>query len=200
MTIMVVTVDGVQAAAVDLAQVDMLAVHVNGDLTRPGLANLSCHGGTYPPDGGESTFRIWAEQDLDGPAGTVTVTMLEQPWAGTPTQGKTVAELFPDEPPCERTDFTPTAAEREELRSRPRLRDAFSWSLHAPDGARLQGRNGPDDDSFAFAVLWTADRPALARVYGSTTNIDNVLAHRHGSRLYEGSLAIGESVTFGCGE
>jgi hypothetical protein len=199
MTVMVVTVDGAQAAAVDLAQMDMLAVHISGDLTRPGLANLSCHGGTYPDDG-DSTFRIWAEQDLDGPQRAITVALLEQAPAGPLTQGKTIAELYPDEPPCERTDFTPTPAEEDEMRSRPRLRDAFSWSLHTADGTQLQGRNGPGDDSFGFSVVWTADRPAQARVHGSTTNIDNVLARRGGTELYRGSLAVGESVMFGCGE
>lgn len=198
MTVMVVTVDGVQAAAVDLAQVDMLAVHVNGNLTRPGLANLSCHGGSYPPDGA-STFRIWVEQDLDGPRRAISVALLEEAPADTLTQGKTIAELFPDEPPCERTDFKPTAAEQKEMRGRPRVRDAFSWSLQTPDGARLQGRNGPDDDSFGFSVVWTGDLLHPARVNAYATNIDNVLARRGGTDLYRGHLAVGESVTFGCG-
>lgn len=199
MTVMVVTVDGVQATAVDLAQVNMLAVHVSGDLTRPGLANLSCHGGTYPPDG-ESTFRIWAERELDGPQRTITVALLDQPPAGPLTQGKTIAELFPDEPPCARTDFTPTAAEVAEIRSRPRLRDGFCWSLATPDGAALAGRNDPADDSFSFSVVWADDPPGKARVRAETTNLDSVLARREGTDLYRGTMAVGESVTFRCGD
>lgn len=198
MTVMVVTVDGVQAAAVDLAQVDMLAVHVSGDLTRPGLANLSCHGGTYPA-GGESTFRIWAEQDLPTQQ-AVTVTLLDAPPAGPLTAGRTIAELYPDEPPCERIDFTPTAAEVAEIRSRPRLRDGFRWSLLTPDGTALAGRNGPDDDSFSFSVVWTDDRPGKARVRAATSNLDNVLARTGGTELYRGTMAVGETVTFRCGD
>lgn len=199
MAVMQVTVDGATVAAVDLACLDMLAVHVYGDLTRPEAATLSCHGGTYPADG-PSTFRIWAEQALSGQDAVVTVTFADSAPAAQLTQGKTIAEMFPDEPPCERTDFTPTPAEEAELRNRPRVREGFAWALRTSTGIDLSGRNGPDDDSFAFSVVWTPDYPTQARLNASTTNIENVIRREGGTRLYNGMLDVGDSVTFRCGD
>ena len=198
MTVMQIAVDGEQVAAVDLTRMTMFAVHLNGDLTRADTASLSCHGGTYPDDG-PSTFRIWVEQVLAGPDHRVTVTLADSMPAGQLTQGKTLDELYPDEPRCQRTDFTPTAAEAGQMHSRPHVRTGFSWALHTPAGEHRQGRNGPGDDSFGFSVLWISDRPGQARVRGSTTNIDNVLRREPGTELYAGSLDVGGSVTFRCG-
>ena len=199
MAVMTIAVDGATVAAVDLAQLDMFAVHLYGDLTNADAATLSCHGGTYPDDG-PSTFRIWAEQALLGRTPVVTVTLADSAPAAQLTPGKTLAEMFPDEPPCERTDFTPTPAEEEELRKRPRVRDGFSWALRTSSGDNLAGRNGSDDDSFAFSVLWWHDRPTQARVNASTTNVDNVIRREGGTKLYNGMLNVGESVTFRCGD
>lgn len=198
MAVMSITVDGATVAAVDLAQVDMFAVHLYGDLTSDRVASLSCHGGTYPDDG-PSTFRIWVEKGLLEHAPVVTVTLANSAPAAQLTQGKTIAEMFPDAPPNERTDFTPTPAEEDELRNRPRVRDGFSWALRTSTGIDLAGRNGNDDDSFAFSVLWTQDRPAQARVNASTTNVENVIRREGGTRLYNGTLHVGDSVTVRCG-
>lgn len=198
MTAMQIAVDDVAVAAVDLAHVDMFAVHLSGDLRRPGAGHLSCHGGTYP-DGAPSTFRIWSDQALPGADHTVTVRLVETIPADQVTPGKTLDELLPDEPRCERTDFTPTAAEQEALRSRPRVRTGFAWALRTSTGVDLAGRNG-DDDSFAFSVLWTADRPDQARVHGSTNDVENVIRREGGTRLYNGMLGVGDSVTFRCGD
>jgi hypothetical protein len=199
MAVMHVAVDGATVAAVDLARVDMFAVHLFGDLTRAEAASLSCHGGTYPDDG-PSTFRIWVERALLGRDPVVTVTLADSMPAAQLTDGKTIAEMFPDEPPCERTDFTPTPAEEDELRKRPRVRQGFSWGLRTSTGIDLSGRNGPDDDSFAFSVVWTPDYPTQARVNASTTNIENVLRRTGGEQLYSGMLNVGDSVTFRCGD
>ncbi|GGY76679.1 hypothetical protein ACFFTM_22380 [Pseudoduganella plicata] len=199
MAVMNIAVDGATVAAVDLARLDMFAVHLYGDLTSADAACLSCHGGTYPDDG-PSTFRIWAEQALPGRTPMVTVTFTDSAPAAQLTQGKTIAEMFPDEPHSGRTDFTPTPAEEAELRNRPRVRAGFSWALRTSGGDDLAGRNGSDDDSFAFSVLWTPDYPTQARVNGSTTNIDNVLRRAGGTELYNGMLHVGDSVTFRCGD
>jgi len=199
MAVMHVTVDGATVAAVDLAQVDMFAVHLYGDLTSDHVAALSCHGGTYPEDG-PSTFRLWVEKGLLEHAPLVTVTLADSAPAAQLTQGKTIAEMFPDQPPCERTDFTPTPAEEDELRDRPRVREGFSWALRTSTGIDLSGRNGADDDSFAFSVLWTQDRPTQARVNASTTNVENVIRRAGGTKLYNGMLNVGDSVTFDCGD
>jgi hypothetical protein len=199
MAVMSIAVDGATVAAVDLAQLDMFAVHLYGDLTSAHVASLSCHGGTYPKDG-PSTFRMWAEQALPGRESVVTVTLADSAPTAQLTQGMTIAEMFPDEPPCERTDFTPTPTEEEEMRNRPRLREGFSWALRTSGGDNLAGRNDGDDDSIAFSVLWWHDYPTQARVNASTTNIDNVLRREGGTKLYKGMLNVGDSVTFRCGD
>ena len=199
MTALCLTIDDVLVAAVDLTQVDMLAVHLHGSLHRPDMALLSCHGGTYPADA-PSTFRSWAEQVLPRAGQAVTVRLADSVPAGQVTQGRTLAELYPDEPPCARTDFTPTPQEKEALRRQPRVRTGFSWALTTPEGDQLAGRNGADDDSFAFSVLWTQDRPHQARVRFSASNIDNVLRRAGGTDLYQGRLDVGASVTFRCGD
>ncbi|QBE66881.1 hypothetical protein [Pseudoduganella lutea] len=199
MTVMVVTVDGVLVAAADLAVLDIFAVHMSGDLAWAEPGSLACHGGAYPVDA-PSTFRIWTP-DMTLVAGqVVTVRLAERPPAAGLTQGRTIAELYPEEPPCERTDFTPTAAEAQEARDRPRLRQGFSWSLTTHDGEELTGCNGPEDDSFGFSVVWTSDRPAQARARGYSSNLERVLSQAPGTRLHEGTLAVGESLTFSCGD
>ena len=198
MAVMSIAVDGATVAAVDLAQVDMLAVHLSGNLTRADAATLSCHGGTYPRNA-PSTFRIWVEQALSGRE-QVTVTLADSAPAAQLTQGKTIAEMFPDEPPCERTDFTPTPAQDQELRNRPRVREGFSWALRTSTGIDLSGRNGADDDSITFSVVWTPDYPTQVRVNASTTNVDNLIRREGGTRLYNGMLDVGDSVTFRCGD
>lgn len=199
MTVMVVTVDEVQVAAADLAVLDVFAVHISGDLAWAEPGSLACHGGNYPDDA-PPAFRIWTP-DVPLAAGqAVTVRLAEHPPAAGVTQGRTIAELYPDEPPCERTDFTPTVAEAQAARDRPRLRQGFSWSLTTHSGEEFTGCNGPEDDSFGFSVVWTRDTPAQARVRGYSSNLEGVLAHAPGTRLYEGTLAVGESLTFSCGD
>lgn len=101
---------------------------------------------------------IWAADIELQPHQMVTVQFLEQ--AQTSDPGKTIDELYPDEPPCEETDFTPTPEMRTKLlaklRAMPTYRDSFNLSLDSSQGASVRVQTAPEDHGFTFSVLWTS--------------------------------------------
>ena len=161
MPALTVSIDGKAIATVSTDGYDLLSVRVGGTRIDEDLADLEVSGGSFP-EGRESTYLTWVSA-LSLQAGqVVTVLLLES--APTSHPGKTIAELFPDEKLSETTDFKPTPELFTDIRSRPKLRDKFSFRLETSRGTTFVGETDPDEHGFGFTVNWNSFRPERARV------------------------------------
>ena len=166
-----VSIDGVTLVAVSTDGFDVLSVSARGTRIDDGLATLDLSGGCYP-EVGESTYLTWIN-DLQLQAGqVVTVTFFEA--ASSSHAGKTIEELFPDEPFPTQTDFKLTAEMLTELRGKPLLREKFSFRLASSSGTDVAGESAPDDHGFGFTVLWNSSNPERARASLHSYTLENL--------------------------
>lgn len=93
-----VSVDGNELATVAIGDVTMMNASLSGQRWDHDAATLRMDGGNYDTRDGQP-YRIWINEVPIEAGQIVTVSCI----ADTPTShaGKTIAELFPDEPPCE---------------------------------------------------------------------------------------------------
>ncbi len=152
-------VDGTPLATVSCDGYNVLSVHVSGTRINEELATIQVSGGIYP-EGGESTHLIWAADIELKPHQEVTIQFLEQ--ADTSHPGKTIDELYPDEPPCEQEDFTPTPEMFAKLKNMHTYRDDFKFSLESSQGSLTRVETTQEDHGFAFSVVWDSFRPKHA--------------------------------------
>lgn len=156
-----VSIDGVTLATVSTDGFDVMSVRASGTRIDDSLATLDLSGGSYP-EIGESTYLTWINDVPLEIGQVVTVTFLEAASSSHP--GKTIEELFPDEPPSTQTDFKPKAEMFAELRAMPVLRDRFFFQLDSSPGTTFTGETAPDAHGFSFTVLWNSSNPERARV------------------------------------
>lgn len=188
-----VSIDGITVATASTDGYDVMSVRAGGTQIDDDLATLDLSGGSYP-ENDESTHLTWIS-DLPLHTGqVVTVSFLES--ASTSHAGKTIEELFPDEPPVTQTDFTPTTEMYMELRARPKLRDKFSFRLVSPSGTSFIGETTPDEYGFGFSVLWNSYHPERARVSLHSYTLDSLEAHGPMNNHVEENIHYGDSVQF----
>lgn len=188
-----VSIDGVTLATVSTDGYDVLSVRAGGTRIDNELATLDLSGGSYP-EFGESTYLTWIS-DVPLQAGqVVTVTFLET--ASSSHGGKTIEELFPDEPPSTQTDFKPTAEMFAELRATPTLRDRFSFRLVSSSGTNFAGETAPDEHGFGFTVLWNSSSPERASASLHSYTLNNLEARGPMNNHVEERLRYGEWVQF----
>jgi hypothetical protein len=109
--------------------------------------------------------------------------------------GKTAAELFPDEPPCGKTDFTLTDSMFEELARRPVFRDTLVFECQSVGGDRRTGRTVAQERSVSFNVLWNWLEPESARVAVRSYSLDDLRGRHLGTRHMEERLRCGGAVS-----
>lgn len=168
-----VSIDGVTLATVSTDGYDVMSVRVGGTRIDDGMATLDLSGGSYP-EVGESTYLTWINDISLQTGQVVTVTFLEA--ASSSHAGKSIEELFPDEPPSTQTNFKPTAEMFAELRAMPVLRDRFSFRLASSSGTNFAGETTPDEHGFGFTVLWNSSNPERARVSLHSYTLGNLEA------------------------
>jgi len=156
-----ITLDGTRIATVSTDGFNVMSVNLGGTLVDEEFASLDVAGGSYP-EGAPSTYLSWVCQQVLQPGQRIQVTFLES--AASSHAGKTIDELFPDEPPSSQTDFTPTGEMMRELRARPRRREKFSFHLTSSNGKALNAETQPEEHGFGFSVLWNSYQPERARV------------------------------------
>lgn len=91
-----ISVGGVTVVTVNTDGLDVLGINVGGTQVDEELASLNVSGGSYP-EGGQPLSLTWVASIPLWAGQKVSVVFLAQ---GLSTQpGKTIEELFPDEPP-----------------------------------------------------------------------------------------------------
>lgn len=189
-----VSVDGKELATVANSDVTMLNASLSGQRWDHEPAILRMDGGNYDAQDSQP-YRIWINEVPIAPGQLVTVSCVaERP---TSHAGKTIAQLFPEEPPCEQTDFTPTTAMLEELRSRPMLRDGYVFKLTTSHGVEYSGHTQPGEYGFTLRVMWTSlHRPECARFSVSTNTVEQMQSRTPGREHVKGELFLGQSLRF----
>ena len=166
------SVNGTLLAQVQTDGYDVMSVAVQGTCIEEGLAELMMTGGKYPEQG-ESVYLTWINSHLLKTGDLVEVTIQDQ--GNTSHEGKTFAELFPDEEEAsEAMDFTPTAELFAELRSRPRLREVFRFELETSRDMKYVGETTEMEHGFGFNVLWNSQRPQRASLSLHSYTIDSL--------------------------
>jgi hypothetical protein len=187
-----VEVNGTRIATISLTGREVVDVAVYGALDRDPKATLNA-GGNHLVDGGYGHL-IWiAEHALL--AGDVVRVRLDES-CGIADQGKTIDELYPDEEPCTRTDFTIDENMAAELRARPRLHEAFLVRAETSSGQQATAASDDLNTDFSFSLLWDSFRPNQARVRLATYCLDDVLARTGGTTHLKTTLSVGDSASF----
>jgi len=154
-----IDVNDIRIATIDLTGIQVMDVSVSGAFDTDPKADLTASGGNYE-DGGCGHL-IWITEHvlLTGEILCVGLTEI----SGIADQGKTIAELYPDEPACEQTDFTISADMAAEIRARPRLHKAFIVQAghHQVNGQWRPAMNAtPASRSGCYGIATFPTRPA----------------------------------------
>ena len=167
-----VSLNGQLLASVATDGYDVLSVHVHGIRTDSEFATVDMNGGSYP-EGQESTYLTWISSTLLSPGDSVDVKFADSGQTSHP--GKTIDELFPNEPAdSQRTDFKATSEMFAELRAKPQLRGGYGFSLTLPSGTHYEGRTNEAEHGFGFSVVWNSHRPQRASVSLHSYTIDSM--------------------------
>ncbi|PRH40728.1 hypothetical protein C6T65_19305 [Burkholderia vietnamiensis] len=156
-----IMVDGDTVVMVSTDNLSMLTARVSGMLIHEAIASLNVAGGNYSQSG-SSTYLTWIA-DTPLRAGQQ-IRLLFHEDGQSSHAGKTIDELYPDEPPVTQTDFTPTAEMFQKLRAMPKFREKFVIDLSSSSGTSFRGETMVGEDSFALTILWDYMRPERARV------------------------------------
>lgn len=162
-------------AEVDVTGLDVLAVRVSGDRVGEAFAELDMTGGAYPK-GGDSTFLTWIASVPLNESDRVQVVFKES--GATTHAGKTIGELFPDEPEDADEpnilDSLPQVIE--ELRAGPAVRDGHRFALELPRADRYEGTTKDMEHGFGFSVLWNSQSPQRVSVSLHTYTLDDLVS------------------------
>lgn len=166
------SVNGTRLAQVRTDGFDVMSVAVQGTCVEDEVAELMMTGGSYPEEG-ESVYLTWVNSHPLKAGDVVEVTIQDE--GETSHDGKTLAELFPDEVETgEKLDFTPTAQLFEELRERVRVREGFRFDLETSRGTTYSGETSPGEHGFGFTILWNSHRPSRASLSLHSYTIDSL--------------------------
>ncbi|MCW3538765.1 MULTISPECIES: hypothetical protein [Burkholderia cepacia complex] len=166
-----IMVDGNTVVMVSTNNLSMLAATVSGMLIHEAIASLNVSGGNYSQSG-SPTYLTWIA-DTPLQAGQRIRVLFHQDGQSSHA-GKTIDELYPDEPPVAQTDFTPTAEMFQKLRAMPKVREKFLIDLNASSGASFHGETTAGEDSFALSILWDSMHPERARASLYSNSLDNL--------------------------
>jgi hypothetical protein len=187
-----IEVNGLHIATISLAGMDVVDVRVDGGLDREQKATLSAGGGSYGEGG--SGYLIWiAERSLQ-PGDLVNVRLNEA--CDIADQGKTIAELYPDEAPSARADFSISDDMAAEIRARPRLHEGFIVRVETSSAQQATAASDDLNTDFAFSVLWPGFHSEQGRVSLRTYCLDDALARTGGKAHLQTTLSFGDSVAF----
>jgi hypothetical protein len=188
-----ISVDGVKIATVNMDGLDVVSLNVSGTQVDEDVASLDVSGGSYP-ENGQPTSLTWVGCFPLHAGQRINVVFLESAASSHP--GKTVEELFPDEPVSTQTDFTLTAEMFRELRAKPKHRENFSFRLSLSSGTSFVGTTATNEHGFGFTVLWNSFHPERARVSLHSYTLENLETHSPMNNLVEENIQYGSSVDF----
>lgn len=187
-----IEVNGRSIATISLAGMEVVDVSVHGALDREQKATLSAMGGNYSEGG--CGHLIWIDDRRLLPGEVLSVRLNEA--CDIATRGKTIAELYPDEDPSIKPDFSISDEMATEIRARPRLHEGFIVQAETSLGQQEKATSDDLNTDFTFSVLWNRFRPDQVRVRLATYCLDDVLARTGGTEYLKTALSIGDNVTF----
>jgi len=186
-----VLVDELDAAIVDTADREVVAVHVGGTRVDDDYADLSVSGGVYGHEG-RSDHRIWVNQMPLRIGQTVVVELLEHGVGTGP--GQTLEELYPDHKPEPSPASISRAELFDDLRRFPQLRSGYTVCLVPNDGNPITLVTTSAEHGFGFSALWNNLHPHRLSVSLHSYTIDSVEAEIPGRDAYRGKLELGSNV------
>lgn len=188
-----VSVDGKPVATVDTHGLNVLTVSVGGTKVDEPFASLGVRGGSYP-DEGPSTHLIWVNEIPLKQGQVVSVSLLTS--SSTSAEGKTIKELFPDEPP----EATEAKRELNEifdgLRAMPRLHDHFAFSFTTSQGGKYVGSAPLSAHGFSLSVIWNWLHPERVSASLHTYTLNDLQERRTLNYLASKFIPVGQSVRF----
>lgn len=192
MTTLSIDVNDTRIATISLAGLQVVDVSVRGALDCTSKATLSAMGGNYREGGSGHLIWIDAHPLLAGEIVHIGLHDIGGP--GDP--GKTIHDLYPDEAPSTRTDFSISAEMAAELRARPRLHEAFVVNAWTSCGQQVSATSDDRHTDFVFSIVWDESRQDQARVALRTHCLDDVLNRTLGQHHLTTILSSGNSAAF----
>ncbi|WP_124589804.1 hypothetical protein [Burkholderia cepacia] len=188
-----IIVDGNTVVMVSTDELSMLTTRVGGTLIDEAISSLDVSGGTYPLNG-PSTYLTWIAGTPLQAGQQVRVIFHQHGQSSQP--GKTIDELYPDEPAVTQTDFTPTAEMFQKLRAIPKIREEVTLHLKSSSGESFVGKTTADDHSYALSILWDFTHPERARASLHSHSLDNLEAKGPLTYLFNANMTYGDFVEF----
>jgi hypothetical protein len=187
-----VEVNGKRIATIDLTGMHVVDVSVHGGLDFEQAAVLSAGGGNHSD--GLWAHLIWIAENALVPGEVVSMRFHET--CGIGDKGKTIQELYPDEDPSTKSDFTISDEMAAELRSRPRLHEAFIVQVGTSMGHQAKATSDDLNTDFRLGLLWDHYHPNQVRVRLATHCLDDVLARTGGTEHLKTMLCLGDAISF----
>jgi hypothetical protein len=187
-----VEVNGTRIASISLAELQVVSVSVHGRLDSEQKTVLDAMGGNY--EDGACGHLIWLAERALLTGDVVRIAFSES--SGIADRGRTMEELYPDEEPCTRTDFSISDEMAAEMRARPRLHDAFIVQAETSLAQRVTAASDERNTQFTFGLLWNWMEPGQARIRLSTLCLDDVLARTGGNEHLQTMIGYGEHASF----
>lgn len=180
---------------IDLTGMDMVDVSVHGALDSTQKATLEAWGGNYAVGG--SGHLIWIAERALLPSEVLTVKLSDKyDKCDIADQGKTIAELYPDDEPCTISDFSIDDQRAAEIRARPRLHEDFIVQAETSSAKQVTAASDERNTDFTFNILWHNLWPTQARVRLATYCLTDVLARTAGTEHLQTMLCSNDSASF----
>ncbi|WP_208451798.1 hypothetical protein [Burkholderia cepacia] len=186
-----IMLDGVTVATVNTGELTMLAARVSGMLIHEAIASLNLSGGNYSQSG-SSTYLTWIADTPLQAGQHIRVQLHQHGQSSYP--GKTIDELYPDEPPATQSDFTPTAEMFQKLHAMPKVREKFVLDLSSSSGKSFRGETMAGEDSFALTILWDCMHPERARASLHSHSLDRLEAKGPLNNLFKDDITFGSYI------
>jgi hypothetical protein len=188
-----VSVDGEALATVATAGISMIGIRLDASRWGTEAATLDMSGGNYRD--GTSRYLTWIDHRSLAAGQVLRVDCVAD--AQTSPAGKTFEEMYPDAAPGTQTDFTPTEAMFDEIRTRPLLRSGYTFRLATSAGMDYTGHTREDEYGFALSVLWTAlYRPECVRFSLRSITFEQLRTRTPARDHVSGELWPGQSLRF----
>jgi hypothetical protein len=190
-----VTVNGTPLASISNEGLNIIAVQVHGDVIGEELAVIEVFGGMYG-HGTADKHLIWISDHEISADDEVEIAFSES--VSTSHSGKTIEELHP-EAGSKNGSGQSMDDLFEELSSRPRVREKFTFELVQPDGDMIRTSTDPSDYSFHFSAMWKWTKPDEARVSLSSNTLEKIARREDGSNHAAFRLQFGQKTTLRIG-
>ena len=186
-----IDINNVRITTTNLASMRLMNVSVRGALDQDMKAAVDAMGGS--DEEGSCGHLTWLMDHPLQPGDILRVHLHQDDAKGD--AGKTFEQLFPDETPSTRTDFSISDTIATELRARPRHHAAFEVQASTSAGQQAAATSDERNTDFSFSVLWDHFQPNQARIHLATHCLDHVLARMAGTPHLQTTIQAGESAT-----